>query len=273
MAASGWIEVGERVFSRRYRFLDQQIGAILTDDGPVIVDTRSTPEHAKELLTDLRRLTSQPVAAAINTHHHFDHAFGNRQLRPAPIWGHVRCAARLRATTVVEIEELAAEYAQVADGLRRVEIDPPDRVFGDEGADPTIGGRSIQIRWLGRGHTDDDVVVVVPDAAVLFAGDLLENGAALWMGDGFPIDWPETVERLRPLSTGAVVPGHGAVADLAFVERSIAELRAIAELARRVHRGEIGLEDAVTAAPWRPAESGEALDRALAQLRGELDGT
>jgi glyoxylase-like metal-dependent hydrolase (beta-lactamase superfamily II) len=86
-----WQEVGDRVFTRRYRFMHQQIGAILTDDGPVIIDTRSTVGHAREVLADLRTLSRQPVAAVIDTHHHFDHSFGNHEFRPAPIWG--TCAA------------------------------------------------------------------------------------------------------------------------------------------------------------------------------------
>ena len=95
MTAGRWLEVGDRVFARRYAFLDQQIGAILTDDGPVIVDTRSTAAHARELLADLRLLSDRPVAAVINSHHHWDHTFGNAIFRPAPIWGHVRCARGL----------------------------------------------------------------------------------------------------------------------------------------------------------------------------------
>lgn len=69
----------------------------------------------------------------------------------------------------------------------------------------------------------------------------------------------------------AVVPGHGAVGDRAFVERSLAELQAIADLARRVHAGELPLAAAIAAGPWPAEESSETIERALAQLRGELD--
>ena len=99
MTQGPWTEVGDRVFVRRYAFFDQDIGAILTADGPVVIDTRSTPAQARAILDDLRALTAQPVAAVIDTHHHFDHSFGNRQFRPAPIWGHLRCAERIRAVT------------------------------------------------------------------------------------------------------------------------------------------------------------------------------
>jgi glyoxylase-like metal-dependent hydrolase (beta-lactamase superfamily II) len=275
-----WEEVGDRVFTRRYRFLDQQIGAILTEAGPVIVDTRSTVLQAREILDELRALTPLPVAAVIDTHHHFDHTYGNHEFRPAPIWGHVRCAAWIRhmledaeahARNLVEIAE---EYPRIAAELGRVTVDPPDHVVGDEGATIEVGGRRIELHWLGRGHTDNDLVIRLPDAGVTFAGDLLENGAPPWTGDGYPLDWPVTAEAILALvqadRSPVVVPGHGGLGDRTFVERSVAELSAIAALARQVSAGDMSLADAVLAAPWPAAAVTETLDRALAQLRGEL---
>ena len=78
------------------------------------------------------------------------------------------------------------------------------------------------------------------------------------------------MERVLPLVTGAVVPGHGSVGDRSFVEAQLADFRALADLARRVHAGEMDLAAAVDAAPFGTAAS-EALERALAQIRGELD--
>jgi glyoxylase-like metal-dependent hydrolase (beta-lactamase superfamily II) len=265
-----WLEVGDRVFTRRYRFFDQQIGAILTDAGPVVVDTRSTGRQAREILADLGALTGLPVAAVIDTHHHFDHAFGNAVFRPAPIWGHTRCAERIRATTAAEIAEIAADTPRIAAELAETVLDPPDRTFS-EAAALELGGRTIELRYLGRGHTDDDIVVAVEDAGVLFAGDLLENGAPPYFGDGYPLDWPATLRAVRRLVRGAVVPGHGDVADLAFVDRSIAEVAAIAELAGRVVAGELALDDAIAAAPYPAAPAREAIERGMAQAAGVLD--
>jgi glyoxylase-like metal-dependent hydrolase (beta-lactamase superfamily II) len=267
---TGWLEIGDRVFTRRYAFLDQQIGAILTDDGPVIVDTRSTDAHGHEILADLRELTALPVPVVVDTHHHWDHTFGNSVFRPAQIWGHVRCAARLLDEGEEMRQEVMDGYPDLADDLGAVVLDPPDRTFGDEGAAMELGSRRIELHYLGRGHTDNDIVVVVPDAGVLFAGDLLENGAAPYFGDGYPLDWPATVEAIARFPAAAFVPGHGDVGGSAFVRRSLDELRAIADLSRRVHGGEIGLEDACRRAPYRAVDSREPIERALAQLRGEL---
>jgi glyoxylase-like metal-dependent hydrolase (beta-lactamase superfamily II) len=272
VGTTDWVEVGDRVFVRRYAVLDQNIGVVLGEEGALVVDTRATHQHADELLADLRRLTPLPARVAVNTHGHWDHCFGNARFRPAPIWGHVRCAEMMRLTGENQRARISEASAELAVGLAEVVIDPPDQTFEDTATvEIEPGGRSVELRYLGRGHTDNDVVVLVPDADVLFAGDLLENNATPFFGDGYPLDWPATAEALVDLVTGAVVPGHGGVGDRAFAIRQMTEFRTVAELAKLVHRGVIGIDDAVLRTPYPADTALEPLTRALAQLRGELD--
>jgi glyoxylase-like metal-dependent hydrolase (beta-lactamase superfamily II) len=268
-----WTEVGNRVFVRRYAFYDQNIGAILGDDGVLIVDTRISHRQAEEILTDLRELTDLPVRAVVNTHGHNDHAFGNHRFRPVPIWGHERCARMVRETGAAQLAKVSEGIPELAAELAEVVLDPPDRTFdGDfEVLDFDAGGRRIELRHLGRGHTDNDVVVIVPDADVLFGGDLVEADAPPYFGDGYPLDWPATVQRMVEYVTGAVVPGHGTVGDRAFAVRSMTELRTIAELGMLVHQGVLGIDEAVLRTPYPAVEAREPLERALWQLRGEVD--
>ena len=86
----------------------------------------------------------------------------------------------------------------MAEELGEVVCDAPDRVF-EETAVVDAGGRRIELRYLGRGHTDNDIIVLVPDVGVMFAGDLVENGAPPYFGDGYPLDWPETASRVLEL--------------------------------------------------------------------------
>ena len=175
-------------------------------------------------------------------------------------------AERQRQGTIAAIPELASELYEVV-------FDPPDQTFSESATvEVEPGGRTVELRYLGRGHTDNDIVVVVPDANVLFAGDLLEADATPYFGDGFPIDWPATVERLVELADGAVVPGHGSVGDRAFAVRQLGEFREIEALARLVDGGVLvdrrgGAADAV---PGRRG-AGAAHAGAGPQLRGELD--
>jgi glyoxylase-like metal-dependent hydrolase (beta-lactamase superfamily II) len=270
---SVWTEVGDRVFTRRYAFYDQNIGAILGDDGVLIVDTRISHRQADEILADLKSLTDLPVRAVVNTHGHNDHAFGNHQFRPAPIWGHARCRRMIRDTGKQQLAKVAEAIPALAEELAEVILVPPDRTFDSPSTtvDFDAGGRKIELRYLGRGHTDNDIVVLVPDADVVFAGDLIENGAPPFFGDGYPMEWPATVERLVELVSGIAIPGHGDPGDKSFVVRSMVEIRTIAELATLVHDGTISLDDAVLRTAYPADAARDPLERALVQLRGELD--
>lgn len=258
------------MFARRYRFFDQQIGVVLGDGEVLVIDTRLTHRQAREIVDDLRELTSQPVSVVVDTHWHHDHTFGNHVFRPAPIWGHERCRPRMLELGERMRASAAASIPAVAEDLAEVVIDPPDHAFS-ETARLLVGDRPVWLRHLGRGHTDADIVVEVPDAGILFAGDLLEAGATPFFGDGYPLDWPETVSRLSDLVRGPVVPGHGAVGDRAFVESQLAAFLEIARLGREVQAGRLTLDEAVAASPFSPETSREPLERTLAQLRGELD--
>ena len=171
-------------------------------------------------------------------------------------------------------EGIAAEEPEIAADLLDVVIDPPDRVF-DDAATIDVGGRPVELRFLGRGHTDHDAVVSVPGAAVLFAGDLLEADAVPYFGDGFPLDWPATAAALVALVDGVVVPGARRSRPVASSPRiRLDPLRDSRISLDACDSGELDFEDALAETPFNafPAENiRRPLRRALEQLRGELD--
>jgi glyoxylase-like metal-dependent hydrolase (beta-lactamase superfamily II) len=261
---SAWLEVGDRVWVRRYESLDQTIGVIGGDGGLAVVDTRANHRLADELRDDVRKLPGE-VVAVVNTHGHWDHAFGNARFAPLPIWGHVRCADFIAATGEKARGKLIEAYPDDADAFREVVLTPPTEMF-DESVKLDLGDRQLDLRYLGRGHTDHDVVVIVPDASVLFAGDLLENAPTPGFGDSFPIAWPETGRALLDLVDGTVVPGHGDPFERPFAERQVGELAALAELARDAASGAIGLGEAIRRSPFPADATGEALERARFEM-------
>ena len=274
--ADGWVEIGDRFFVRRYAFYDQNIGVVLGGGEALVIDTRSTYGQAREILTDLRELTRDPVTVVVDTHGHFDHAYGNAIFRPATIWGHERCVSFMARTGEARKANIESTTPEVAGELAEIVIDPPDRTFADE-ATIAVGGREVGLRFLGRGHTDHDIVITVPGTDVVWAGDLMENGAVPFYGDGYPIDWATTADRLAQLvdvDRGVLVPGHGDHAGRAFAEGQAASIAALAALAARVHATELTLEEAVEAHPFPdhpPEDARRPLQRALAQWRGEPD--
>jgi glyoxylase-like metal-dependent hydrolase (beta-lactamase superfamily II) len=273
--ADGWVELGDRFFVKRYAFYDQNIGVVLGDGEALVIDTRSTFVQAREIVADLRELTSEPVTVVVDTHGHFDHAYGNHVFRPAAIWGHRRCVTFIERTGEARRARIAEEEPTLAADLTEVVIDPPDHVF-DERVTFEVGDREVELHYLGRGHTDHDIVITVPGTHVVWAGDLLEGGAVPFFGDGYPLDWPATVSAMLPLiGDGIVVPGHGDHAGIAFARAQAEGFASIASLARRVHGGELDLEEALRQPTSFDDPSGDALReplrRAIAQVRGELD--
>lgn len=251
---------------------DQNVGIVLGRDGLLVIDTRGSHGRADELRAELLELSHLPVAAVVNTHHHWDHTFGNARFTPAPIWGHRRCADRVREDGDAMRSRVASQAPELAEELAEVVLTPPDRLF-DDSETLDLGDRQLELMHLGHGHTDNDIVIRVPDAAVVFAGDLLENEAAPGYGDAYPSAWAETVaERLVPLIGGAVVPGHGSVGDRAFASAQAADLRAMAELGRQVARGELDGDEAVRRSPFPSGTARTAIARAALELAPPAEG-
>jgi len=94
--AEKWTEVETGVFVRRHRSLDLNVGAVVCGDGVLVIDTRATHVQAAEMVESLRPIPRLPVRWVINTHHHWDHTFGNQVFPDAAIWGHERCAEAMR---------------------------------------------------------------------------------------------------------------------------------------------------------------------------------
>lgn len=271
-SVSTWVEIGDRVFVRRYEFYDQNIGVVLGDGAVLVIDTRSTHVHAREILADLRMLTGDPVTIVVDTHGHFDHAFGNHVFRPATIWGQAGCPPFMIRTGEQRRARIARDEPSISADIGDVVIDPPDQVF-DAAQVIEFGGRAVDLRFLGRGHTDHDAVVSIPDADVVFAGDLIEGGSVPFFNDAYPLDWPGTANALSSLVTGVVVPGHGDHAGRAFADEQATAIADVADLGRRIHAGELSLEDALELTPFPgfPRDDVRApLERTLKQLRGEL---
>jgi glyoxylase-like metal-dependent hydrolase (beta-lactamase superfamily II) len=261
-------ELGEGVFRRRYESLDLNIGVVIGREALLLVDSRASHRQADQLRNELRTLTSLPVGWVVNTHFHWDHTWGNARFPEAALWGHDRCR-----TEMLENGEVARKRvlgwipAEHHDAVKEVEITPPTEVF-QTSALLDIGHRIVELRYHGLGHTNSDIAVRVQDAGVLFAGDLLEEGAPPSFGDSYPLDWAQTLDSIRLEAT--VVPGHGDLVDAAFVTSQQDEIEAIADAARRGYSEGAPIESLIAGGPYPPEPMRLAMTRAYAQLSGEI---
>lgn len=272
-------EVADRIWVARYDWFDVNVTAIGGGDGLLVVDTHASALAAQEVVADLRALGAGEVRGIVNTHEHFDHTFGNGELRASygdiPIHAHETAAA----ATVPAGERIKAAYDAEPDDPHREEVQateivPADRTFSSA-VSLDLGDRFVELVHPGRGHTGGDLVVRVPDADVLLAGDLVEESALRrgvpgFGADCYPLEWPWTLDVVLGLTTSAsvVVPGHGAPVDREFVEEQRNAIGIVADNIRTLAGQGVPVEDALAATQWPyPAEElADAVRRGYAQL-------
>ncbi|MCI2416237.1 MBL fold metallo-hydrolase [Saccharopolyspora sp. K220] len=261
-----WSEVGAGVFVRRYAELDLSVGLVVGAESALVIDTRGDHVQGAELAGAVRQVTPLPWQVAI-THGHFDHCFGTDAFLPADVWAHERCPAHLARTADQQRDWWVAHYRQegaddTAAALAASVPVMPDHLVSER-ADLDLGGRTAQLRYLGLGHTDHDLVVAVPDAGVVFAGDLVEQGAPPDFEDAHPQQWPTTVDALLALDPTTVVAGHGSPVAPDFVRAQRAELAELAAVCRRHRDGMLSWEQSVRQSPFPTETFRTALSRTL----------
>ncbi|WP_432987601.1 MBL fold metallo-hydrolase [Dactylosporangium sp. CA-233914] len=258
-------EIAAGVHVLRHPVLDVNATLVVGGRAALVVDTLSSAPQAQDLLAAVRRVTPLPLVV-LNTHHHFDHCFGNMVFAAdgAPIWSHEEAAAligpALRERAVLEFPELAAEMACTTPAV-------PTRLLRTA-ADLDLGDREVRLRHFGRGHSIGDVVALVPDADVVVAGDLVESGGPPQFDDAYPLEWPDTVAAVIPALTAdtRIVPGHGAVVDRRFVLAQHEQLAALAWLIREGDADGAPAERVAAKSPFPQDVTLPAVHRGYVQL-------
>ncbi|MEV7965648.1 MBL fold metallo-hydrolase [Sphaerisporangium sp. NPDC088356] len=300
-----WVEVGDRAWVRRHTELDLSLGLVAGDRACLVVDTGPDEVGGAEFAAAVRELTALPWSVVL-THAHFDHSFGTAAFGECPVWAHPACATDLAQTGEAQRAIWARHYrdqgapesaarieaarlvlpGRLVEGTTQIGFDgrlaegtttrgPVEGIAEDdlggrlvEGvAEIDLGGRLVRLSHPGPGHTDHDLVVHVPDSALVFAGDLVEQGAPPSFGDAFPLAWPSALDRVLGLGARTVVPGHGDPVDAAFVARQRAELAEVAELCRAVEAGELTVPEALARSPYPESFTTDALARTAALPR------
>jgi glyoxylase-like metal-dependent hydrolase (beta-lactamase superfamily II) len=223
-----WERVSDCAFRVRLPFLDVTVGAVRGRAGVLLVDTGTTLDEAAAVERDVWRLTGLPVTAVVLTHHHFDHVLGSGRFPDARLYcapGVVAVLAEGAAALRADALAHGADPAQIDRALAALR--PASHPVLD--AEIDLGGPTVRIGHLGRGHTRADLcVTVLGRDPVVFCGDLVEeSGEPAVDADSDVAAWPATLDRLLAVGgeEARYVPGHGAVVDAAFVRRQQTALR------------------------------------------------
>jgi glyoxylase-like metal-dependent hydrolase (beta-lactamase superfamily II) len=247
---------------------------IIGERGVFVVDSCLLPSSARQDIAQIKQWTDKPVIYLLNTHWHFDHTLGNATYAAA--FPGIQIIAH--AHTLKEIAEFnpgaVERYPQRRERFQKVletgkdengkplsEADRLDYQHSLAGLDGTLaelkdtkqlppnvsydhdmtvdlGGREVQIKFLGRANTAGDSVVYLPKEKIVMTGDILDHPVPYMFG-GFPADFPNTLRALRELDATTIVPGHGDVLhDKTYIDQVISMMEsANAEVRREIMQG------------------------------------
>lgn len=187
-------------------------GFVTTGDGVVVYDALGTPALGFELIRRIREVTDEPIEIVIAGHYHADHIYG---LQAFAEYTEARVIAQRRAD-----EYLAGDTARLRLAQRREVLFPwvdehtrvvhPDAFF-DEEHRFRLGDKNFRLLHAGPAHSPDDVLLVVEDTGVVFAGDIVFDGRLPFLGDeGVNTqNWIERLDQVQAMQPSFLIPGHG----------------------------------------------------------------
>jgi cyclase len=232
---------------------------VVTTEGVVVAEGQGTVENARRLIADIAALTPQPIRYVVIGSEHGDHIGGIAAFPQTTTF-----MAHPNSKAVVE-RRLGRAVEAVAD----------KRVL-------TLGGRDIDVLFLGRAHTGGDLQVYLPREKILFMSEVFVNHIFPSMANGFPSEWVETLKKAEALDPSWYVPAHGFVDDAAVLKEEERAFRSAVERimaeGRRLHDAGTDLENAPASARLEPYDAWTraannayaAIKRVYMELNGEL---
>ena len=191
--------------------------AYVTSEGVVLVDDKNPGDQFHDaIMAQLRTVTDQPVKYIFNTHYHEDHTGTNGKFAGATIVSTLN--SRLNTLGPAWTEAYGSHRVPAREASARSV--PANIVFTRE-MSVFLGGKEVQARFLGRGHTNGDAVIIFPAARTIHTGDLVSTtGVSFgpmvdYDGGGSMVELPKTLGEVSRLDFDTLVPGHGPVTDKA----------------------------------------------------------
>jgi glyoxylase-like metal-dependent hydrolase (beta-lactamase superfamily II) len=259
--AEGLYDLGGGVYSWMLPngcWYESNAGLVVGEGEALLVDTQSDLNYTGEMLEVMASVTGgAPIRYLVNTHSDGDHIWGNqllegaeiimtragdeeaRELKPVAMALLGMAGKALRTLGVGGIKRVGDYFHKMVSAydFRPVKVRAATRTFEGE-LSLEVGGREVRLMEVGPAHTRGDLMVYVPDARVLFAGDVLFSGSTpvLWAG---PVEnCMAALDRILDMEVEVIVPGHGPLCGKEAVSRAREYLEYLgSEAARRFNAG------------------------------------
>jgi glyoxylase-like metal-dependent hydrolase (beta-lactamase superfamily II) len=189
---------------------DPNTGIIIGDDACMVIDAQATPAMAQDVIARVRTVTDKPIRYVVLSHYHAVRVLGASAYDAQGIVASqatykliVERGEQDKASEIGRFPRLFRGESTIPEGLTW-----PTLTF-ETGMSVFLGSREVKLFHLGAGHTAGDIVAWVPDAEVMFSGDLVEYHSACYCGDAHLREWPLTLEEIRDFRPKALMPGRG----------------------------------------------------------------
>ncbi|MGY4499300.1 glyoxylase-like metal-dependent hydrolase (beta-lactamase superfamily II) [Bradyrhizobium sp. GM24.11] len=205
---------------------DPNTAIIVGDDGCLVFDAQATPAMANKVIEHVKAVTDKPIKYVVLSHYHAVRVLGASAYKAQGI---VASQETYRLIEERGQQDWDSEYGRFPRLFQDAQSIPgltwPTLTFEGE-MSIYLGKREVRLMQLGAGHTSGDIVAWVPDAEVMFSGDLIEYHSACYCGDAHLREWPLTLNEIRNFNPKAIAPGRGdALKGTATVREAIAMTR------------------------------------------------
>lgn len=188
---------------------DPNTGVIIGDDSVLVIDAQATPVMARQVVEKIRTVTDKPIDHVVLSHYHAVRVLGASGYGAREIIASDKCRAMINERGA---EDWKSEFERFPRLFQAAESIPgltwPTLTFSGS-MTVYLGKRRVELLQLGRAHTAGDIVAWVPDAGVMFTGDIVEYHSACYCGDAHFTDWLKTLDRVAAYAPQAIVPGRG----------------------------------------------------------------
>ncbi len=188
---------------------DPNTGVIIGDDSVMIVDAQATPAMAQRVIEKIRTVTDKPIKYVVLSHYHAVRVLGASAYGASEIIASEKCRGMIQERGN---EDWASELGRFPRLFQAAESVPgltwPSVTFNGK-MTVYLGKRRVELLQLGRAHTAGDIVAWVPDAGVMFTGDIVEYHSACYCGDAHYNDWPATLDAVARYAPKSIAPGRG----------------------------------------------------------------
>jgi len=184
-------------------------GFVVTTDGVVVFDALGTPSLANAMLSEIRKITNQPIKIVVMSHYHADHIYGLQVFKDegAQIWAPKGTWDYLDSEIAENLLDSRRDllFPWVNDETYLVK---PDRII-DQDTKFSLGEHQFLISYFGKVHSDGDMSLLSVTDQTLYSGDIIFEGRIPFVGDADIIKWTKTLDRIKKIRVEYFVPGHG----------------------------------------------------------------